>query len=271
MKSSLLYRFLHEKLEREELKNLRDEVNQNEQGTIGDIQKDWENFVFSDKVFWPDKHWQQIETKINPGKSNFKEAKSSMLPWWTKVAATVLIAVGVWYGLNTSDSQSDASGDFPVMITKVNDADQPAIMLLKDGTKVTLSAHSKLSYYDNFNAKYRVVHLEGEAIFETDQGNSRPFVVVSDNITSICRGKEFSISAFKESDEINVTLASGQIEIAQNDRLNSESNKVAVKSCQRYSFNKSNHQYLIGQISECDYNDKVQSMKINAGNRVTML
>jgi ferric-dicitrate binding protein FerR (iron transport regulator) len=116
-----------------------------------------------------------------------------------------------------------------------------------------------------------VVHLNGEAYFETHEGNIRPFIVISENITSICRSHEFSVSAFKDSEEINVVSSSGQIEIAQNDRLNSEYNKVAVESCQRYSFNKSSQQYLIGKVSDCEFDDKVRSMKDDASPEVIVM
>ena len=271
MKNSLIYRFQHSKLTREELKELHDEVNRNEQAVLKAIEEDWDHFVPEEKIIWSSKHWDQLKSKIVTLNTEDQSANVFRLHWWSKVAATLLIITSVWFAYKSYDHPVASTDDSPTMITKVNDSNQPSIVVLKDGTKVTLTAHSSLSYYDNFNSKYRVVHLEGEAFFETDQANTRPFVVVSDNITSICRGKEFSISAFKNSDEINVTLASGQIEIAQNDRLNSENNKVAVSSCQRYSFNKSNQQYLIGQITDCEYSDKVRSMKKAASEKLVML
>ncbi|MCK5102782.1 MAG: hypothetical protein KAR17_08200, partial [Cyclobacteriaceae bacterium] len=59
--------------------------------------------------------------------------------------------------------------------------------------------------------------------------------------------------------------------IAQNDKLNSEINKVDVKSCQRYSFNKTSKQYLIGKISDCEYEKKVQNIKNAASKTIVML
>ncbi len=271
MKKTLIYRFLNSKLTREELKELHDEVNRNEGDVLKAIEEDWDHFVSEEKIIWPEKHWELIESKITPLNKEDQSANVFRLHWWAKVAATLLIVSSVWFAYKSYDQPVASTDDSPSMITEVNESNQPSIVVLKDGTRVTLTAHSSLSYYENFNLKYRVVHLEGEAFFETDQANTRPFVVISDNITSICRGKEFSISAFRDSEEINITLASGQIEIAQNDRLNSENNKVAVTSCQRYSFNKSNQQYLIGQISDCEYNDKVRSMKKQASENIVML
>jgi transmembrane sensor len=271
VKNTLIDRFLKGTITRSELSLLRDEINRNEDGMLNALEEDWNQFDDKLHADWPTDKWEEIEAKISEKDTSAKTLSFYLHKWPMKVAASLLIVASVWFALKMPKHQIAEKNDSPAMITKVNDTNQPVEVMLKDGTKVTLTAHSNISYYENFNSKYRVVHLEGEAFFETDQSNKRPFVVISDNITSICRGEEFSISAYKESDEINVTLASGMIEIAQNDRLNSENNKVSVKSCQRYSFNKSNQQYLIGQISNCEYDEKVRSMKNKDSDRVVML
>jgi ferric-dicitrate binding protein FerR (iron transport regulator) len=188
-----------------------------------------------------------------------------------KVAASLLLLVSVWFAIQSSFNNKPDSSGSPAMITHTNDSNQPENVVLKDGTQVLLAANSTISYYENFNEKYRVVHLEGEAYFETSKENIRPFIVISDNITSICRGHEFSVSAFQDSEEINVVSSSGQIEIAQNDRLNSEYNKVAVESCQRYSFNKSKQQYFIGRVSDCEFEEKVKVMKSNSTSKAIVM
>lgn len=258
-------------ISRKELHDLHETVNQDQDAFLQAVEHDWDNFETDAKVEWPDKHWEQLKTKINPVNTEDQSSNVFRLHWWAKVAAALLVLVSVWFVFRSQPNSNISTDGEPVLMTEINDSNEPSIVILKDGTKVTLTAHSSLSYYNNFNRRYRVVHLDGEAYFETDDENERPFVVISENITSICRGKEFSISAFKESDEINVSLASGQIEISRNDKLNSENNKVAVKSCQRYSFNKTNNKYLIGKISDCEYNEKVRSMKKAASKNIVML
>ncbi len=254
------------------MKDLHEEVNKNEESFLRWIEEDWNEFQPEMHQEWPVKHWDQLKERISPAVAEEPAGNVFQLQWWVRLAAMFLMLVSVWFVIKTQNDSTqidEVSG--PKLITRVNETDNAETVLLKDGTRVTLTAHSALSYYENFNNQYRVVHLDGEAYFETDQENIRPFIVISDNITSICRGNEFSISAYKDSDEINVTLADGQIEISQNDRLNSESNKVAVKSCQRYSFNKNSQQYLIGKVSDCEYDEKVRSMRKNATETVVML
>lgn len=269
MKNSLINRFLKKKLTREELKNLHEGVNRNEKSFLESIEADWESFEADDLTEWDDNNWNKIQPLLKE-EAGKEPAKVFRLYWLVRVAAAFLVFISVWL-IFKYQSDTNSEDEFPALITEVNDSEEPTTVILKDGTKVILTAHSSLSYYENFNNRYRVVHLEGEAFFETDLKNNRPFIVISDNITSICRGNEFSISAFKDSDEIFVTLSSGHIEISQNDKLNSEVNKVDVKSCQRYSFNKTSRQYLIGQIEDCEYDKKVQSIKNAASKTIVML
>ncbi len=259
MKKSLIHRFLEQKLSHEELNTLHQEVNHREDDILKAIEKDWDTFEEGDLSEWNEDSWNTLQPLLK--KEVIKQpAKVFRLQFLMKVAATVIVFISLWFVFKNPSIQP-ADEDFPAMITKINETNQPSIVILKDGTKVTLTANSSLSYYENFNEKYRVVHLNGEALFETDQENKRPFIVISDNITSICRGEEFSISAFEDNDEISVSLTSGEIEIAQNDKLNSEYNKVAVRGCQKYSFNKTSQEYLIGQINDCEPDSPNHSSK----------
>ncbi len=270
MKKNQVHRFLNKKLSHEELKDLHEKVNYEEESFLQSMEEDWESFEYSGE--WPQDSWKKLESLIGTDQNTHQPQKVFRLHWFVKVAASLLVIVSVWFVFRSPNTViTIEEGDNPGMITHKNISDQAETVILKDGTKVLLAASSSISYYETFSEKYRVVHLEGEAFFETEEGNIRPFIVVSDNITSICRGHEFSVSAHKESEEINVVASSGKIEIAQNDRLNSEYNKVAVESCQRYSFNKTNQKYLIGKVSDCDFDDKVRSMKKGASPDVVVM
>lgn len=271
LKNSLIYRFLKGELSSEELQQLRTEIGDDQQGFIDMLEEDWNNEEGQKLAGWSENHWNELELRLMPLEAEKQEATVFRLQWWMKVAAALFVAVSVWFVFRGNESQLPVDSDSPALITKVNDTAAPQTVILADGTKVILTAHSSLSYYENFNERYRVVHLDGEAYFETDEENKRPFIVISENITSICRGNEFSIAAYSDSDEINVVSAKGQIEIAQNDRLNSERNKVAVNSCQRYSFNKTSQQFLIGKIQDCDFDEKVQSLRNEELQNVVML
>jgi ferric-dicitrate binding protein FerR (iron transport regulator) len=269
VKPSEINQFLNKELRGDALKAFQTGIYREGDAFMQHLEQDWENFKFTSEL--PDHVWNNLESQIKPLKTNTKKSKEFRLHWFAKVAASLLIIASAWFALRSTDDAVIEQSSSPEMVTHVNNSGKPETVVLKDGTKVILGAFSTLSHYQNFNDRYRVVHLEGEAFFETNNQNQRPFIVISQNITAICRSNEFSVTAFKDSDEINVVSASGHIEVAQNDKLNSEYNKVAVESCQRYSFSKASQQYLIGRVSECEFDDKVRSMKIEASPQTVVM
>lgn len=269
MKKSLFHRFLNKELSHEELHELRHDVDHDPEVFLQLIENDWYQFGAEESPEWSGRHWKKLESMMDKGKA--KRTSVFRLSWVSRVAAALLIIISAWFALKPSGVMTNESDGDPAMITHINDTEHAKTILLKDGTKVILNSNSKLSYYENYSSRYRVVHLEGEAFFDTNENIERPFIVISGNITSICRGDKFTVSAFRDSEEISVSLASGSIDIAQNDRLNSEYNKISVESCQIFSFNKVNHQYSIGEISDCDFSKKEQSMKKASHGNIVML
>ena len=88
-----------------------------------------------------------------------------------------------------------------------------ARLLLPDGTKVWLSACSRLIFPQKFleNAP-REVRLIGEAYFEVTHDEARPFIVHSGNISTTVLGTTFNIRCF-EGEQPCVTLASGRVRV----------------------------------------------------------
>jgi ferric-dicitrate binding protein FerR (iron transport regulator) len=262
-----IHRFLEGRPTPDEINALHKQLSEDPGSIIREMEQDWD-MDNSSADFDSEKHWKVLENHLNASIS--PRQHSQVFYWMARIAASVLIMFGVWFAFKKSNSGYQQDG-FPALVTHANESSQPETVVLKDGTKVTLAAKSSLSFYNNFNEKYRVVHLEGEAYFETEEENIRPFIVVSENITSICRSHQFSVSAFEESDEISVVSSSGLIEVAQNDKLNSEYNKVAVERCQRYSFSKSSQKFLIDRIADCDIEGEVQKLKQNASAKVVVM
>lgn len=260
MKNSLIHRFTNRTLSRGELQQLHRDVNLNAESHMKEIEKDWDSFDTTGTE-WPEANWQALETEIAGIEKKTRHVRLFQMNRWMSIAASLTLVAAVWFVFSAIDDRNIQTEETAEMIIKTNTSDKAKTVVLKDGTKVLLTGHSSLSYYKSFNEKYRVVHLNGEAYFKTKDKNTRPFIVVSENITSICRGNEFAITAYENSDEISIVSSSALIEVAQNDKLNSESNKVSVNNCQRYSFSKESQQYLIGQVSDCDFDNKVRSMK----------
>lgn len=83
-------------------------------------------------------------------------------------------------------------------------------ILLNDGTEVWLNADSRFSFPSRFSGKNRVVTLDGEAYFKVAPDEHKPFIIVTDKMTTQVLGTEFNIKAYKES-ETHVTLVRGSV------------------------------------------------------------
>lgn len=91
-------------------------------------------------------------------------------------------------------------------------------VVLMDGSKVTLNAHSSLSVTD-FEKKREVV-LIGEAFFEVKKDVNRPFTVHGGGLDIQVLGTSFNVQAYKGSQNTSVSVRTGKVRIAnQNSNL----------------------------------------------------
>lgn len=89
-------------------------------------------------------------------------------------------------------------------------------VILYDGTRVKLNAHSTLRYPDRFENSNRMVQLNGEAYFEVTKNDSQPFVVKTSAAEIKVLGTEFNVNA--SSGDCTTTLIEGCVQIFDNKR-----------------------------------------------------
>lgn len=109
-------------------------------------------------------------------------------------------------------------------------------LILPDGTKVIMNAGATLSYPTAFVSKNREVQVSGEAFFEVAHDTQHPFIVKSENLNICVLGTKFNVKAYKEEDNIEVTLMEGRVGVNLNtyDRRN----MVYLKPGQQLLFDK---------------------------------
>lgn len=88
---------------------------------------------------------------------------------------------------------------------------QNAIVYLPDGTKVTLSSDSRLSYPGRFSFFNRKVELTGEAFFEVTRKSFSPFIVSTGEMNVKVLGTKFNVSAYPTDTLITVYLQEGSV------------------------------------------------------------
>lgn len=86
-------------------------------------------------------------------------------------------------------------------------------VVLEEGTKVWLNAHSRLVYPVRFEKGRREVYVEGEAYLEVSRDEKRPFIVRTDRLHVQVLGTHFAISDYPGEAQSQVVLVSGAVRV----------------------------------------------------------
>lgn len=133
--------------------------------------------------------------------------------WFGRVAAMLVLALGgmgVW-GLVPWESLW--SGRPVEMSEYLTSPGQRARLRLPDGSQVILSVDTRLRIPENFGRKSRDLYLEGEAIFEVEHDERRPFRVHTEGLISEDLGTRFSVRRYAEDSATAVAVTEGRVEL----------------------------------------------------------
>lgn len=149
-------------------------------------------------------------------------------------AASVLVAAGlIWWRLGTSTesviSRQQNSVTLPDDATQqaVNQTKQPLSLRLPDGSQVTLSPGSTLTYPATFGDTSREVSLIGEAFFNVVRNPAKPFAVYTDAIVTRVLGTSFLVRAYRQDRQVSVSVRTGKVSVYNVRTFQAES-KVAA-------------------------------------------
>lgn len=169
--------------------------------------------------------WEEVRDKQTANEVDWagmlqevKRSKRNNIRYlWTKVAAAaVLLAVlatGITYYISKNNKISPPAE--VLYAQKAVPVGETRLLVLKDGSKITLNADSRLRYPENFDGKTREVYLEGEAMFDVTHDPERPFIVHSGQLQTQVLGTVFNISAYPGAEKMEVTVISGKVAVEE--------------------------------------------------------
>ncbi|MEQ6121128.1 FecR domain-containing protein [Reichenbachiella sp. MALMAid0571] len=146
-------------------------------------------------------------------------AKSYKIAWMS-LAASVVLALGVFFLMNLSHSSKEINA--LAMIIKENPKGRKSQIFLPDGTKVWLNAESKVEYQEGFGHTHRNIKLHGEAYFDIEKNKELPFIVKTSKVSITALGTEFNVRSYLEEASIDVLLTEGKVVISDLDRINKD-------------------------------------------------
>jgi ferric-dicitrate binding protein FerR (iron transport regulator) len=90
---------------------------------------------------------------------------------------------------------------------------------LPDGSTVVLQAGSTLDFPAKFGDSSREVSLSGEAYFDIEHDNGRPFIIHTGTVSTTVLGTAFNIKAFSGQKKIVISVTYGKVKVEDAHRL----------------------------------------------------
>jgi ferric-dicitrate binding protein FerR (iron transport regulator) len=96
-------------------------------------------------------------------------------------------------------------------IQHVNTTDSSKYLILQDGTGVLVHPKSEITYHKPFVGNRREITLIGKADFTVPKNKTKPFTVLSGDLSTTALGTHFTVTAYGHEKSIVVTLYEGKV------------------------------------------------------------
>lgn len=145
---------------------------------------------------------------------------------WLKIAAVLVVGFSIFWWLSKSNINPQET-----LVYKTMKATDSALWVpLPDGSSVSLSPNSSITYPENFDGKVRNVSLSGEGFFIVSRDTTQPFIIESGEASIRVLGTSFLVENIKDSGVI-VSVETGKVSLSQKSRKN---NVILVKGEQGF-------------------------------------
>ncbi|WP_373511294.1 FecR domain-containing protein [Persicitalea sp.] len=160
--------------------------------------------------------WQNIQQRTQPPRRIFR-----LSPTAWRVAASILLVISLaasaWWFQRENPKPSlslsfETTSPTPTL-EEVNRTDKILKVHLSDGSVVSLSKDSRLTYPETFDAARRVVTLSGEAFFEVQKNPDRPFLVYANETVTKVLGTSFRVAAYDDAPDVTVQVRTGRVSV----------------------------------------------------------
>lgn len=167
--------------------------------------EEWEASIFSTPAPAVDQAWQRLQETIDS-----HTGRTVHMQWWHKAVAAAAIIVIIGCAAIWSFSGSTATQTYLCSAP----AGSKTQVTLPDGSKVWLNGGSSLAYTNQFNDDNRRVELHGEAYFEVQKHQGKPFTVHTQGYDVTVKGTKFNVSAYDNDPISTTTLMEGKVELS---------------------------------------------------------
>lgn len=162
-----------------------------------------------------DSAWNRIDeetiTLNEPLKVIYNEPTTTkVVPLWRRhfakiaIAASLILAIGVFW-----QNYINQSVEIPTTLVYQTGEEEQLNVSLPDGSEVVLNENTKLTYLPQ--GSKRAATLVGEAFFEIERDEDRPFEILSGSAKTVVLGTSFNVRAYPNEPTVEVSVASGKV------------------------------------------------------------
>lgn len=165
----------------------------------------------------PEELLQEQSNSLNALKAHLFPAHKSTYPMFSlrswSIAASLLLTLLAALWITQVKQHPSAEKSSLIYAYDATIAGEHKIITLADGSKIFMNSASKLKYPQSFKGKTREVFLEGQAYFEVNHDQAKPFIVHAGKLTVQVLGTTFDVRNYKGDADAAVTVATGKVAV----------------------------------------------------------
>lgn len=143
---------------------------------------------------------------------NLSETRTIKFPAWARVAAIIMVSVGMGWLWNFAYSKL-GENDAVVYNEVIVPIGEKSQIVLSDGTHVWINSGSTFKYPVSFGKKSREVFLTGEAFFDVTKKEKQTFVVNTHDASVKVLGTAFNVKSYPEDSKTQTTVVRGLVSV----------------------------------------------------------
>lgn len=171
------------------------------------LREEWEAISVKDSGLQSHRSYKSVMERIHRNES--KERRLTVLKMFSRVAALVVVALIVMSVVKAFVASSERVEWCEVYVPR----GESRLVELSDGSKMYLSAGTRLIYPNKFNEDIRRVYLSGEAYADIAKDEMRRFIVSAEQVDVVVHGTRFNIRSYESNSEVEVMLLEGSVDM----------------------------------------------------------
>lgn len=182
----------------------------------GNADPAWQKLNRLHKDQWLSDVFAEIKGSTGTNKSNVVVMKPQKYLWY-KIAAAAVFVISLSFYLGRPILEKKG---MPSDLTVISVRDhQKKQVILADGSKVWLNAGAELRYPKTFAGKSREIYLSGEAYFDIQHDERKPFLIHTGKVLTTVLGTSFNIKEDQNRHTVEVTVTRGKVSVANEGKL----------------------------------------------------